>query len=156
MRMTIVVGALLIAGCATPQRQSATLQTITYETAPCYGVCPVYRVTVGSDGAGIFTGIRHTAIGGDRKFSVTPRQFTAFAGTLSPYRPQGKRDITPGRPECNDTVTDMPSVNVRWEDVRTDELSYYYGCRPASGPAMADALTTAPSLLPIADFIGKR
>jgi hypothetical protein len=156
MRTTIIPGSLLIAGCAVPQQQSARPQTIVYETAPCYGACPIYRVTVGSDGTGIFTGIRHTATTGDRKFPVTPEQFAAFAAALAPYRPQGKRDVTPGQPECNDTVTDMPSVTVKWQDARADELSYYYGCRPATGPAMAEALKAAPSTLPIADFIGKR
>ncbi|MGY4397745.1 hypothetical protein ACVWZA_002942 [Sphingomonas sp. UYAg733] len=156
MRTAIVFGALLVVGCAVPQQQPAKPQTIVYETAPCFGVCPVYRVTVGSEGSGIFTGIRHSAIVGDRKFPVTPEQFKAFAASLAPYRPQGTRDIIPGQPECNDTVTDMPSVTVRWNDARSDRLSYYYGCRPAQGPAMAEALQAAPSNLPIADLIGKR
>ncbi|MES2057021.1 MAG: DUF6438 domain-containing protein [Pseudomonadota bacterium] len=157
----IAFAALLPAGCAVAPKaaepQAAELGTIMYETAPCYGLCPVYRVTVAADGAGIFTGMQYTAINGDRKFVVTPEQFAAFAKTLAPYRPKGSRTIMPGQPDCKDMATDMPSVDIQWKaGEATDKLSFYYGCAMDKGQAMAEALRTAPEALPIANFIGKR
>ena len=165
MRSTVLrallLSAFLLAGCkAAPkpaEPQPVEPQTIEYETAPCYGLCPVYRVTVASDGAGIFTGMQHTAVTGDRKFVVKRDQFAAFAKTLAPYRPKGTRNITPGQPDCVDAATDMPSVDVQWKSgAATDKLTLYYGCNLETGKPMAEALRTAPEALPIADFIGKR
>ncbi|QNQ08082.1 DUF6438 domain-containing protein [Sphingomonas alpina] len=158
---TLLSSALLLAGCAVAPKpaepQTAEPGAIVYETAPCYGLCPVYRVTIASDGTGTFTGMQHTVITGDRKFAASPDQFAAFAKVLAPYRPKGTRDITPGQPDCVDAATDMPSVDVQWKSgTATDKLTLYYGCNLQTGQAMAEALRTAPEMLPIADFIGKR
>lgn len=131
--------------------------SITYETGPCFGRCPVYRVTVSADGAGWFEGQRFTAVEGGRRFRVTRAQYDAFATRLAPYRPRGSENISHGHARCRMAATDHPSVSVSWVSGRAaDRLAFYYGCRDAQNAAMARALESAPELLPIAAMIGAR
>lgn len=152
---------MLLAGCATTTDAGRPVaiesEAITYETAPCFGTCPVYAVTVRPDGSGVFDGRRHTAVSGTRAFTASPAAYRAFAATLAPYRPVGERLVQPGTPECRNSPTDMPSVDVRWNEISgaSHHLSFYRGCGQGN-EAMAAALAAAPDLLPIADYIGKR
>lgn len=159
--MMTTAAAIMMAGCATVPRPGAPVaiesESISYETAPCFGTCPVYRVTMLPDGSGVFEGIRFTAVTGTRAFRPGADAYRRFFAALAPYRPVGERLIQPGTPDCGNAPTDMPGVDVRWSEVSgaSHHLNFYYGCRQAN-PAMAEALRAAPQLLPIADFIGKR
>ena len=131
-------------------------ETISYETSPCYGTCPVYAVTVQPDGSGSFEGKRFTAVTGVRSFKASPAQYRAFAAKLQPYRPmQGDRLLQPGQPGCENAPSDMPSVEVRWSEASgaAQKLSYYYGCGMADGGRTGEALRAAVKELPIADYI---
>lgn len=131
--------------------------SITYETGPCYGRCPIYAVTVRSDGTGRFEGHNFTAVRGVRNFRLTPGQYRAFAAHLAPYRPRGVMEITYNHPRCRTPATDLPSAAVSWRGGRRqDRLSFYYGCLDPGNAALARALRSAPELLPIGDFIGAR
>jgi len=153
-----LVAAALIATPATAERPGpSTVQSISYETGPCFGRCPVYRVTVRSDGRGTFEGRRFTAVDGLRSFHLTRAQFLAFVGHLGSYRPRGVEAIGYGHPRCRRPATDHPSATVSWSGGgREDRLSFYYGCRDPGNAAMAQALERAPELLPIGDLIGAR
>ncbi|WP_230769353.1 DUF6438 domain-containing protein [Sphingomonas sp. Leaf4] len=131
-------------------------ETISYETSPCFGTCPVYMVTIQPDGRGTFEGKRFTAVSGVRSFQATPAQYRAFAAKLQPYRPaQGDRLLQPGQPGCGNAPTDMPSVEVRWSELSgaSQKLSYYYGCGAADGGRTGEALRGAISELPVASYI---
>lgn len=152
-----LIAVLALAGCA---RQVAGLpgelpptaaEAIEYETGPCFGVCPVFRISVAADGKGLFVGMRNTAVSGERAFVVTPEQYRAFAGRLAPYRPAaGDRVFQPGSELCGQTATDMPSVDVHWRAPRQvpQRLFYYYGCDREKNRAMASALGDAIDALP--------
>ncbi|WP_404337023.1 DUF6438 domain-containing protein [Sphingomonas sp. MMS12-HWE2-04] len=132
--------------------------SITYETGPCFGRCPVYAVMVRPDGTGVFEGKRFTAVTGERKFTLSKAEYDAFAARLEPYRPAtGEVRYDMGTPNCGNAPTDMPSVEVRWTRAIGDaqKLHFYYGCR-RDNAAMADALGGAAELLPIAALIGPR
>lgn len=133
-------------------------EMLRYTTSPCFGGCPVYTVTVRPDGTGTFEGQRFTAVAGARDFRVTPAQYAAFLTRLAPYRPRsGTLRIAPGTPACGQHATDMPSVEVQWDGKAGHRaLSYYFGCDRARNAAMADALGSAPDLLPIGGLIGAR
>jgi hypothetical protein len=148
--------ALALSACATMPRGGALPESISYETGPCFGACPVYVVTVRSDGSGMFEGKRFTAVSGQRSFRVTPDQFRAFADRLAPLRPASGIVRYSGAPLCRGMATDLPSADVKW---RTrgggeQELYFYYGCDMEAKRAMAERLGSAPDLLPIASFIG--
>lgn len=125
------------------------MQTIRYETGPCFGACPVYVLTVRSDGTGTFEGRQHTAVQGVREFTLTPAQFADFRARLEPYRPVGQRRLSTG-PECNGRVaTDLPSVEISWTQKGPQSRLYaYYGCDMEGNAAMFEALQNAPKALP--------
>ena len=158
-RAMTAAGILFLSGCATaneaPPPTAGSVQTIRYETGPCFGPCPVYAVTVSSDGRGMFEGKAHTAVSGTQEFAVTAEQFADFRGRLAPYRPQGERRIAP--PDCGGMeATDLPSVDITWTQKGPQSHLYaYYGCNMEANEAIFDALREAPEALPIAGFIGR-
>ncbi|MBA17560.1 MAG: hypothetical protein CMN73_14595 [Sphingomonas sp.] len=166
MRWMVASGlALMLAGCATndsglpvPSGPIATeSESISYETSPCFGRCPVYRVTVRPDGTGVFVGERFTQVEGEQAFTLTPQQYEAFKAKLAPYRPEtGERRIAPGTPECKLAATDLPRVSVQWTRPIGDSQSlyFYYGCDMEKNATMAQALGDAVDLLPIEAMIG--
>jgi hypothetical protein len=150
--MLVVLAASLPA--ALPARQAGG-ETITYRTGPCMGGCPIFTVTVRSDGTGTFEGINFTAVRGTRAFRVTPRQWRAFTNHLAPIRPARGASIDYNGSRCRTMATDMPSATVTWTGWRgTQRLHLYYGCDMERNRALARRLSSAPDLLPIGDFIG--
>jgi hypothetical protein len=128
-------------------------ETIRYETAPCFGTCPAYAVTISPDGKGTFEGKRFTAVTGTRTFVASPTAYRAFATKLAPYRPAGNEMLyQPGTRGCENAPTDMPSVDIVWTELSggRQHLNLYYGCGPE---AMRNALRSAPESLPIGSFI---
>ena len=156
MKLVMAIAALvMLAGCtaADTAEPPRTAETIRYEAGPCFGTCPVYVVTVSSDGRGMFEGKRFTSVAGSRSFRVTTAQFQQFKQALAPYRPNGLRDIEPGKPDCRESITDSSTVRISRD--RRDRLTYYTGCS-TSDAAMSLRIRRAPDLLPLADLIGKR
>jgi hypothetical protein len=157
------VAALALGGCIPESRMPGGPvpiegDSISYETGPCFGACPVYSVTVRPDGTGVFTGKRFTAATGERSFTLSHAQYQAFAAKLAPYRPpSGEVRYAPGESNCANAPTDMPSVEVRWARAIGDSqgLYFYLGCRRGN-EAVAEALGSAVELLPIEALIGKR
>lgn len=158
--VAVAMAASGLAACASigdPQRSQPVAlesETIRYETAPCFGTCPVYAVMIMPDGKGTFEGRAHTAVTGIRSFQITPAVYRAFAAKLAPYRPASNETLyQPGTPNCGNAPTDMPSVDIVWTERSggRQHLNVYYGCGPQ---AMRDALRDAPTLLPIGSLIG--
>ena len=161
----LLAGTLALAGCVGPGGSPGgpmpvEADSITYETGPCFGACPVYSVTVRPDGTGMFTGKRFTAVTGERAFTLTRAQYEAFAAKLAPYRPEsGEVRYAPdNRQLCPNMATDMPSVDVTWTRAIGDSqhLHVYYGCVMQDHDAMKQALGEAADGLPIQDLIGER
>jgi hypothetical protein len=154
MRMAIVAVAVLgLAGAAdaAPRR----VETISYETSPCFGTCPVYKVTVSSNGRGVFEGRRFTAVAGTRAFRVTPVQFRSFRQRLAADRPVG--EVTLDGERCARQASDLPGVTVRWTGgVRSGVLRANYGCDPDRNARLFRALRAAPDALPIRALIVPR
>lgn len=157
------VGTLALAGCIPQGRGPRPIpiegDSITYATGPCHGFCPVYSVTVRPDGSGVFDGKQHTAVSGERRFTLTRAQYDAFAHRLAPYRPEtGTVRYDQGEPLCQQWATDLPSVDIRWTRAIGDSQNLYYdfGCDRAKTQAMRDALGGAVETLPIAELIGPR
>jgi hypothetical protein len=155
--------ALALAGCVRPGTPDTGRpvpiegDSISYTTGPCFGACPVYSVMVRPDGTGVFEGKRFTAVTGERRFTLSPAQYAAFAARLAPYRPaSGEVRYAHGEPNCSQAVTDMPSVDVTWTRAIGDSqrLYFYFGCDRQKNRAMADALGNAPDALPIGELVG--
>ena len=152
-KIALLLAALPLLPAAAPPA-AAQAGTIIYETGPCFGFCPVYRVTVNPDGSGLYEGIRHVAVRGQRRFRLTPARHRAFARQLEPVRPaRGSIRYRDGA-LCGPMVTDMPSVDVTWRRARASQsIHFYYGCRRQQ--AIGEALRRAPALLPIGAWIAR-
>jgi hypothetical protein len=147
----MALAALPAIGAAPPP--ATPVQTISFGTGPCFGRCPVYRISVSSDGTGSFEGIRFTAVTGTRPFHATSAQYRAFARQLEPIRPARGAVRYEGR-ACRAMATDLPSAEVTWRSRRgTQSLYFYYGCDMQRNRALSERLSAAPGLLPIGDFI---
>ncbi|WP_114951903.1 DUF6438 domain-containing protein [Sphingosinicella terrae] len=156
MRPALPMMFLLLAACATTplaEVGAAGPDTISLETGPCFGTCPVYRVTVSADGSGSFEGRRFTAVTGTRRFEVTPDQYRAFARHLAPLRPTSAERRYSGE-ACTMMATDLPSTEVSWAEGGTSRTLYFYhGCDMEKNWAIAERLNAAPALLPIGDLV---
>ncbi len=152
--MVAIVAAAALAGCKTGQG-AHKVESITYQTGACFGTCPVYTVTVHSNGSGLFVGQHHTTVTGNQAFTVTPAQYAQFVNHLAPIRPASGTVRYDSVPPCTAMSTDSPSVDVKWNGTngQQQELYYYYGCHSPNGAAMAQRLTQAPNLLPIGSYI---
>ena len=151
--LAIALGAALL---ALPASTAVAQSSIKYETGPCFGRCPVYRVTVRANGQGTFEGVRFTAVTGIRHFRIHRHRYLLYAHHLRPLRPASGSVRLDHGPQCNPMVTDLPSAEVTWTGpgASTQSFYYYFGCNPQGHRAIADRLRRAPRLLPIAGFIG--
>ena len=145
----IALVALALAALPAPAREPATtVRAISFETGPCFGFCPEYRLVINSDGSGeLFTRLR-AEVQSRRPFTATPRQFRDFATRLEPALPAaGEVRLAP--PNCQTTATDMASVDIAWtmDDSSTRRLYLYYGCDMAKNRALAERLRSAPDAL---------
>ena len=158
MKKILLLPAAFLAtpAAAAPVRHGA-VESITYRTGPCMGGCPIYNVSVRSDGSATFEGINFTAVRGRRDFRVTPQQYRAFAAWLAPIRPaRGSIDYNSNQ-LCRTMATDMPSASVTWDDRRgAQRLNYYYGCDMERYRELSRRLSRAPDRLPIGDYIGRQ
>jgi hypothetical protein len=154
-KLPLILAAFVAVPAAAQGGPRAAPETITYRTGPCMGGCPIYTVTVRSDGMATFEGINFTTVRGTRSFRVTPRQYRAFASHLAPIRPaRGSIDYRSGG-HCRTMATDMDSVAVTWESRRgRQQLDLYYGCDMEGNRDLARRLRAAPGLLPIGAYIG--
>ncbi|WP_129791174.1 DUF6438 domain-containing protein [Sphingosinicella sp. CPCC 101087] len=157
-KFALAVVVLIVGACATlppPDGLAGTVRSISYETGPCFGACPVYRLTVSADGEGRFVGSRFTAASGEQAFPVTGEQFAAFARQLAPLRPTESERRYSGE-ACEMTATDMPSTQVVWTDRDGSRrtLYFYHGCDMERNRPIAERLKAAPALLPIGELIG--
>jgi hypothetical protein len=162
-RVVAPIALLALAACTPDARPDTPVpierEAITYSTQPCFGFCPVYSVTVTPDGEGVFEGRNHTATTGEQRFRLDPAAYRRFADHLASIKPEGDRRIDMQSPDCGMAPTDMPSIDVRWSTNTGGpdrSLHLYLGCRSEAAVRVAGVLKSAPDLLPIAQYIGKR
>lgn len=160
----LMLGAgTLLGGCALiphphglAEERLPALKSIGYETGPCSTLCPVYRVTVGADGKGLFEGVRYTAAAGRHRFAVPAQSFSAFAAALEPVRPKHGLSPYDSRRGCETRAGGFPSARISWRGRSGPRqiLLYDFGCNAERNRAVSDRVGQAPSLLPIAELIG--
>lgn len=157
-KMLAALAAMLTLGaCETLGAEDGGVVSVSYETGPCFGACPVYKVTVNADGTGLFEGRSFTAVTGERHFTLPLSQYRAFVAHLAPIRPASGDLRYSGPPLCRQMATDLPSAEVIWRPRGgVQHLYFYYGCDMERNRAIVARLEAAPRLLPIGDFIRLR
>jgi hypothetical protein len=144
IRLALALG-LVAAGCAPRQSggapdsappaapPGADTAAVSLERAPCFGTCPVYRLTISRSGLVRFTGIRYTAHVGDTTAQIPPARVDSL---LAELREGGYFDLAdayePGTEVCGRAATDNPSATTAVVlDGRRKEIRHYYGCSAA-------------------------
>ncbi|WP_028008299.1 DUF6438 domain-containing protein [Solimonas flava] len=95
---------------------------------PCYGRCPVYRVTLYSDGRVEFVGDRFVAAPGVQNKQIDVAGIAALGA-------QARRlfttvgDVKPGTKSCGTYATDMPQISLEFDEGgRARTIAHYTGC----------------------------
>lgn len=153
--LLVLASGAALASCAAIPGAPKAPETIRYATGPCFGTCPVYVVTVSSDGVAAYDGRNHVQVEGRRTFVVSDAEFEAFKAALAPYRPEGIRKLD--HSTCTNMATDLPTIEVAWNDgKRRDILSVNLGCDMETNRPMFQALQAAPLQLPLDIYVGRR
>ena len=136
------VVAALAAACARPAPQVPSADTsqaardsvhITLERGPCFGSCPVYKVTLEGWGAVLFEGRRFVADSGVSTASVPAERIDSLVTALEAA---GFFDFADrygaGEPGCERYATDLPSavIDVRARG-RAKRVEHDHGCMGA-------------------------
>jgi len=154
-KLLVVLVPFALAGCVTAPAPSR-VESISFETEPCFGFCPVFSFEVGADGQGSYEGGSSVRQQGAHAFTASPGQFAAFRDRLAPFRPD--RSEAWGRGNCDGPVaTDSPSVKVTWRDETGESvtLEWYMGCRQPGLTEQSDRIYKAWQELPLAALVGE-
>jgi acetamidase/formamidase len=115
--------------------QKSADDAITLERTACFGTCPMYQVTVTSDGTVTFNGERFTKTTGVAKGKISRESFRQLVAEFEKINYFALPDAyAPGTPVCPQRITDMPSANtsIRLKG-KAKSVAHYYGCGD-SGP----------------------
>jgi hypothetical protein len=114
---------------------SGTAAAITLERTPCFGGCPVYRISVSSEGLVSYEGRAGVRRLGAASKRISPQRVSALltelerAGYFS-FAPR----YTPAEPACGRYATDSPTAITSVQlDGRTHRIEHDYGCGSAPG-----------------------
>ena len=95
---------------ATPRTSGVT--EITLERTPCFGTCPVYKVTLQNDGTVIFEGKEYVKEAGRRSGKISAKQFQQLVAKVEQigFFTLNDEYLTKKNADGSETrITDMPS-----------------------------------------------
>lgn len=116
-----------------PAAASSPATVVTLERGPCFGTCPVYRVSLAGDGKVDFTGIRFvTPVGADTS-RVAPEEVGRLVSSLDSAGYFALADeYLANSPACGRYATDAPSVTTSVRSgTRSKTVRHDQGCAAA-------------------------
>lgn len=113
---------------------------ITLERGPCFGTCPIYHVTIASDGTVTFEGGDYVKTKGSATAHISPQRFQQLVVEFEKIKYFSLQDQYSGPADgCTTFMTDMPSANTAFSlNGRAKSVAHYYGC---GGPEILPRLT---------------
>ncbi|HEX6434483.1 MAG TPA: DUF6438 domain-containing protein [Gemmatimonadales bacterium] len=145
--MTRALALLLVIAACAPRKSATptgdrpreaggdTGAAITLERTPCFGGCPVYRISVSPEGVVSYEGRASVRRVGAATKRIQPQRVSALLSELErggyfSFAPR----YTPAEPACGRYATDSPTAitTVTIED-RTHRIEHDYGCGAAPG-----------------------
>lgn len=106
-------------------------KVITLERTACYGTCPIYQLTIFSDGRVEFVGERFVKKIGKATGRISRKQLEHLVLQFTNiYYFNLPAAIEPGSKHCPQPVTDHPSAitSLTWQG-RSHSINHYHGCR---------------------------
>lgn len=124
--ITLVAITMVSVSLGTPKRTPV----ITLEREACFGMCPVYKLTIFSDGTVIFEGknyVKKKGIAKSRINSGALKQLVAEFNRINYFE---LKDEYLGEANCPEMFTDAPSAitSLRWNG-KMKTVRHYHGCR---------------------------
>lgn len=116
---------------ASPEQGIPGDTVITLERTGCYGMCPIYKITISADGSVIFEGNRFVKKVGSAKSVISQEQIRELIAAFEKFKYFDLKDRYE-RPEddCKQWVTDHPSaITSLTLNGRSKSVIHYYGCR---------------------------
>lgn len=105
--------------------------SVTMSRSACYGLCPVYSVTVNFDGSVAFDGIENVKIKGVSHGSIAKEEFSYLARSVERFQFFSWKELYGSKSDgCISVSTDNPAVEILVATKNQNKsVSYYYGCR---------------------------
>lgn len=134
MRPHVIVLVVAIGGrvSAQPQPRPADYQaadSIVLERGPCFGTCPVYRVSIARSGDVHFVWLRGADSGKTERRRIDPSRFASLMSTATFAHLFALPDTVIKGPFCPYTVSDAPSAKVSlFLPGRQKTIVDYLGC----------------------------
>lgn len=162
MAASTIKGCAVLASCAlgacAPGLQpigdgnvTTPASTVSVSVGPCFGFCPVYGIAFDTEGTVRFSGIRHTAVLGERERKGDPAALRALDTELRRFRPAvGTSAIV----ECTMAVSDTSSYTIIWSEPggRQTTATSQNGCAAGPGRDLDAILKNLPQLVGVADW----
>jgi hypothetical protein len=103
---------------------TSTIRKITLQRTPCYGPCPVYRVTVFGTGEVEYFGEAHVAKAGAHRWMISQRRLDRLAKAFESARYSRLEDAYTSR-----ELTDAPGclTSIEYEDGSSKSIDHYHG-----------------------------
>ena len=125
---------------ASASRSPRRTKVITLQRTRCFGACPVYKLTIFSDGRVNYEGIKFVRRIGKATGRISRAKLNDLVEEFTNiYYFNLPASYTPGTKQCPQVVTDMPSAitSLAWQR-RSHSINHYHGCR---GPSALELLT---------------
>ncbi len=124
------------------QNVNDDVDSITLERGACFGACPIYKVTVTSDGTVNFEGRQYTRTKGAAKGHISVQDFRRLVAEFERINYFSLPDrYAPGTPVCPQVITDMPSADTSLRlNGKTKGVAHYHGCSSSAALAKLTAL----------------
>ena len=159
---TLALGLATLISCT--QRQAAVgspagstpFTAITFERTPCFGTCPVYRVSVSGTGTVSFTGIHNVDSVGTFTGHIDAAAVQALrkafddAKYSSLLRAYGQANCSPYGTDAARILTSMTTGG------QTKSVDHDLGCGTAAPAALPDLYRKFDSLVGVTRWIGNR
>jgi len=111
-------------------KQKTLNDSITLERTACFGTCPIYKLTIASDGTVTFAGQRFTKTQGGATGRISASDFRRLVAEFEKIDYFSlPDDFSPGTKVCPQMVTDMPStiMSIHLKG-KSKTVSHYHGC----------------------------
>jgi hypothetical protein len=124
-------GLLLLALTVNAQDKTLTKKdSITLERGACFGTCPIYKVSIASDGTVMFEGFNYTKTKGKATARIKRQDFQKLVKEFEKIKYFSLDDkYVPGEANCGPSATDMPYVKSSIQlKGKAKSVSHYQGC----------------------------
>jgi hypothetical protein len=135
---------------------AAGFTTATFERTPCFGTCPVYRVSVSGSGSVRFEGIRNVDSVGTFTGSISATAVSSLRRAFDDAQYFTRQSLY-GQSNCSPYGADAPRIltSITTSD-KTKSIDHDLGCGNAAPAALSDLYRKFDEIVGTTRWIGRR